>query len=62
MSRNGPEADFWPQNTDITFAYAMNRLPKKFRKLEVEAVVRRISGNDASHSVLALEAKGFFTA
>ena len=36
------------QNTDITFACAMNRLPKTFRKLEVEAVVRRIGENDAS--------------
>ena len=36
------------QNTDITFACAMNRLPKTFRKLEVEAVVRRIGENGAS--------------
>jgi hypothetical protein len=36
----------------------MNRLPKTFRKLEVEAVVRRISENDASNGVLALESNG----
>ena len=30
------------QNTDIAFACVMNRLPKTFRKLEVEAVVRRM--------------------
>jgi hypothetical protein len=36
----------------------MNRQPKTFRKLEVEAVVRRISENDASNGVLALESNG----
>jgi len=58
-----PETEVRPlrldhQNADIALAGVMNRLPKTFRKLEVEAVVRRIGEHDASNGVLAFESNG----
>jgi hypothetical protein len=46
------------QNTDIAFAGIMDRVPKRFRELEVDAVERRIGENDAADGVFAFESDG----